>query len=413
MHINLADVESALKHEMVHVLSSEFGWSPLKIAPNSGLIEGMAMAMERTSKIEEPLDRAARLVFASGVHPNLESLFTFTGFVQANPSISYTLAGSFCRFLIDLYGIDQFKQLYLTGEFKTVYHQNLKSLLMEWQTSVKNIHLNSADSIKAPYFFRRPSIFGKECARVIANLNTDTRELLIHHDFEKAFFSAEQSLRLTNSPEAVSQKAAALFEMRRYKEFIEFIEVQLQDTTIGFALLPLHLRLGDAYWALDSLSKARKKYEAMLRIRLSSSNEEACMLRLEVLKNSRERKELQIYFIYSLEDTMRIARLERLTSPVARYLLAREYAARERYAESAQILESVGSMESTTLEFLRLRRLGKNWFELQEFEKAKSAFAQSLPAAPSTFLQLETTEWIERCEFESKQPSEGSQSLAK
>ena len=99
MHINLADVESVLKHEMVHVLSAEFGWSPLKIAPNSGLIEGIAVAMERTSMIEEPLDRAAAMVFASGVHPNLESLFTFTGFVQANPSISYTLAGSFCRFL--------------------------------------------------------------------------------------------------------------------------------------------------------------------------------------------------------------------------------------------------------------------------------------------------------------------------
>ena len=70
-------------------------------------------------------------------------------------------------------------------------------------------------------------------------------------------------------------------------------------------------------------------------------------------------------------------------------------------------------MESKTFEFFRLFRLGKDWFELQDFEKAKIAFAQSLPIAPNTFLQLETTEWIERCEFESKQPSEGSQSLAK
>ncbi|MGD0037596.1 MAG: hypothetical protein ABSC53_09920, partial [Bacteroidota bacterium] len=52
MHINLEDVESALKHEMVHVLSAEFGWSPLRIAQNSGLIEGIAMAMGRTSQIE-------------------------------------------------------------------------------------------------------------------------------------------------------------------------------------------------------------------------------------------------------------------------------------------------------------------------------------------------------------------------
>ena len=135
----------------------------------------------------------------------------------------------------------------------------------------------------------------------------------------------------------------------------------------------------------------------MLHIRFSASNEEACALRLEALKNSQERGELQVYFAYSMEDTIRIARLERLTSLIARYLLAREYAAKERFAEDARILESVGSMESKTLEFYRLHRLGKVWFELQDFEKAKAAFVQSFSIAPNIFLQLETTEWVERC----------------
>ena len=398
IHINLADVELALKHEMVHVFSAEFGWSPLKIAPNSGLIEGLAVAMERTSMIEEPLDRSAAMVFASGVHPNLESLFTFSGFVQANPSISYTLAGSFCRSLIDSFGIDQFKRLYANSDFKSVYQRNLKSMLMEWQSSIGHIKLDRADSIKAVYFFRRPSIFGKECARVIANMNTETREHLIQHDFEKAFLSAEQSLRLSKTPEAVSQKASALFEMRRFKDYIEFVNLQFRDTAINYALLPMHLRLGDAYWALDSLAQARREYEEMSSIHLNSSYDEACSLRLETLKNSQEYGELQIYFTYSMEDTIRIARLERLISPVARYLLAREYTAKERFIESARVLESIGSMESKTLEFFRLHRLGKNWFELQEYEKAKTAFVQSIPIAPNNFLRLKTTEWIERCE---------------
>ena len=413
MHINLGDVESALKHEMVHVLSAEFGWSPLKIASNSGLIEGIAVAMGRTSQIEEPLDRSAAMVFASGIHPNLESLFTFTGFIQANPSISYTLAGSFCRFLIDSFSVDQFKRLYANGDFKNIYQKDLKSLLIEWQTSVKSVHLDYADSIKAKYFFRRPSIFGKECARVIANMNAETREDIIHHDYEKAFLSAEQSLRLSKTSEAVFQKATALFEMRRFKDFIEYVNGQLRDTAIGYTLLPLHLRLGDAYWALDSLAKTKQEYELMLSINLSASNEEACMLRLETLKNLQERGELRIYFSYSMEDTTRIAQLERLKSPTAHYLLAREYAAKDRFAESTRILESVGPMESKTLEFFRLRRLGKDWFELREFEKAKTAFVKSFPLASNTFLQIETTEWIDRCVFELKPPSEGSQSSTK
>jgi tetratricopeptide (TPR) repeat protein len=140
----------------------------------------------------------------------------------------------------------------------------------------------------------------------------------------------------------------------------------------------------------------------MSSFRLNASNEEACEIRLEAFNNSMERSELQVYFTYSMEDTSRIMRLERLASPAARYMLAREYAAKERFAESARILESLGFKEFISLEYFRLYRLGKVWFELQEFDKAKTAFTQSLPMAPNTFLHLETSEWIERCEFELK-----------
>ena len=190
MHINLSDVESSLKHEMVHVLAAEFGWSPFKVSSNIGLVEGIAVAMiGRASMREEPHDRAAAMVFASGVHPNLESLFTFNGFIQSNPSISYTLAGSFCRFLIDSFGVDQIKRLYASGDFKKTYQRDIKSLLIEWKSYIEHTPLDFTDSIKAAYFFRRPSIFGRECARVIANLNAETREHLIRSDFDRALAS--------------------------------------------------------------------------------------------------------------------------------------------------------------------------------------------------------------------------------
>ena len=399
MHINLADVEPALKHEMVHVLAGEFGWSPLKIATNSGLVEGVAMAMGRTSMIEEPLDRASAMVFASGVHPGMESLFSMSGFMQSNPSVSYTLAGSFCRFLIDTFGIDQFKRLYGGSSFHDVYRQDLKSLLGLWRLSIIRITLTNADSMKAAYYFRRPSIFGKECARVIANLNAETREFLVRQEYAKAYSSAEQSLRLSKTPEAVMQKAAALFEMRKFHELIEYASAQLGDTTIAYALVPLHLRLGDAYWALDSLSRAQREYELLAQVQLNTSTSELCALRLEALKDQQERNELRIFFTYALDDTARIKRLEHLHHPVARYLLGRMYAGKERWTESAQVLESIGSLESKTLEFFRQFRLGKTWFQLQDFEKARNAFLGAQQQCPNPFLQLTVTEWLERCEF--------------
>ena len=164
-------------------------------------------------------------------------------------------------------------------------------------------------------------------------------------------------------------------------------------------LLPLQIRLGDAYWAMDSLEQAKQQYEFLEAVNLNGWYGELCALRLESLKSPQEVGELKIYFIYSLEDTVRIARLERLKSPIARYLLSREYAAKERFVESTQVLEKLGSMESKTLEFFRLRRMGMNYFQLKDYEKAQTAFKLALPIMPNESMQIEIRDWIAQCEF--------------
>ncbi len=413
IHINLIDVEVGLKHEMAHILAGEFGWSPFKISHNSGLVEGIAVAVGDDEWYDEPLDRAAALVFAAGINPDMESLFSFSGFAKVNAGVTYALAGSFCKFLIDSFGIDQFKKLYQSGDFVFTYNRTLPSLLTDWRTIVHFQQFTSNDSIKAQYFFRRSSIFGKECAHVIANLNSETRESLIHREYEKALVTAERSLGLSKTPDAVMQKSTALFEMRKFKNAIEFVRTQLQDTTFGAALIPLHLRLGDAYWALDSLVRAKQEYETMAQFHLNARYEEACVLRLESLKNKRESQELKNYFVYLMDDTVRVERLSKLSSPLARYLLARELAGKENYREASSILERVGSSNLKLLEFFYFQRLGRIYFSMLEWKKAGTLFEKALPIAPSGSLKIEMKEWIERCEFESRLLSEGSQRLFK
>jgi len=407
IHINLTDVETGLKHEMAHILAGEFGWSPLKISRNSGLVEGIAVAVGDDVLYDEPLDRAAALVFAAGVNPDMESLFSIFGFAKVNAGVSYALAGSFCKFLIDSFGIDQFKKLYRSGDFVLTYNRTLPSLLADWRTIVHRQHFTTDDSIKAQYLFRRSSIFGKECVRVIANINSETRELLARHEFEKALASTERSLGLSKTPEAVFQKTAALFELRRFKDAADFVETQLRDTSFGSALLPLHLRLGDAYWAMDSLVRAKQEYGMMARFHLNAWYEEACMLRLESLKNEQDRSELRVYFTYSMEDTVRIDRLSKLFSPLARYLLARELAGKEKYNEACSIFKQMSSSNLKPLEFFYLQRLGRVYFSMQEWKKARVLFEKALLIAPTISLKIEIKEWVERCEFESTPPSEG------
>jgi tetratricopeptide (TPR) repeat protein len=398
IHINLHDVESVLKHELVHALAGEFGWLPMRVAANIGLEEGLAVAVDKMA-MEEPLDRASALALAAGINPDLESLFAITGFVRMNASVSYTLAGSFCSSLVDSFGIDKFKDLYRTGDFNAVYKKDLRSLLISWQNSIKNIPLSKTDSDKALYFYKRPSIFGKECARVIANLNSETKEFLDNRELEKALHSAEKSLRLSRTSTAISQKTNILFELHRYQDVVEFIKNQLSDTTLRHTLLFLHSRLGDAYWAMDSLDLARHEFELIASINIASWYEEAIPLRLESMKDIHNQNDLKNYFICSMQDSIRITRLVHLNSPVARYLLAREYTAKWRFAESIRIFESLGSMKSRALEYFRLKRLGRGWFELQKYEKANAIFEKSLSMAPTAYLRYETTEWIEKCVY--------------
>jgi tetratricopeptide (TPR) repeat protein len=402
IHINLADVETGLKHEMAHILASEFGWSPFKISRNSGLVEGIAVAVGDDVWYDEPLDRAAALVLSAGVDPDMESLFSFAGFAKVHAGVSYTLAGSFCRFLIDSFGIDQFKKVYESGDFLRTYGTALPSLLSAWRINIQSQHLSSCDSMKARYLFRRPSIFGKECVRVIANVNAATRDLLARHESQKALALAEQSLALSKTPEAVIQKTTAIMDLKKFKDAVDFIEHQLKDTSFSFALLPLHLKLGDAYWALDSLQRARQEYALMASVHLSAWYDEACALRLESLKNERERSELLLYYTFANEDTVRLGRLSKLSSPLSRYLLACELAGKGNFAEARSLFEHIDFMTAQQLEFFRLFRLGRVYFSLREWEKAASVYEKAGTVAPTSALAIELREWKERCQFELK-----------
>jgi tetratricopeptide (TPR) repeat protein len=398
-HINVAEVEYSLKHEMTHVLASEFGWSPLKIARNSGLIEGLAVAMERTS-YSEPLDRAAALTSAAGMSQKIEPLFNLTGFAAGNAGVNYTLAGAFCRWLIDTLGIDQFKQVYATGDFIKIYGAGVSELAARWQRTNRQVVLQIQDTLKAAYLFRRPSIFGKECARIIANLNQETRQLLIRHEFEQALVSAERSLALTRTAEAVSQKATALFELHRFQAMIEFLKPQLYDSTFGFSLVPLRIRLGDAYWALDSLERAAQQYNTIASIHLAEWSDEACIVRWGAMTDAHERSELRPLLIQTMDDTIRMNRLASLNSPVAKYLLANEYLSKDRFGDCIQVLEQSGPMRNSILEYFRLSTLGRAYMKQKEYQKARSVFSSASACAPAPFLCMKTNELIEQCESE-------------
>lgn len=401
ININRADVESALKHELVHAMLAERGVPLFQVAPNSGLIEGAAVATERY-EYDESLHRLAAQIFALGIHPNVAEMFSLSGFFKSYPGVSYVLAGSFCRYLIDRYGLGSFKQLYRSGNFKHLYGRSLDTLVADWRSEINSIKPSHFELEKAAYLFKRSPVFGKECARVIANLNVQTRVLIGRKDYQAALASAEQSIMLSRSVDAVFQKSVALFHLGRFKEATEFMEGQFADSTIRFSLLPLRLTMGDSYWAAHDIESARKEYAIVLADSVSASLTEAAGTRLQVIDDSETRPLFEKYFLGEMRDSARIAFLESLkdnpkADPPARYLLGREYSVIGDDRRVVEELRVLAPMDSRVLEYLRNRRLARAMYNLGQYESAKLYAWRALNFVQDDAQLYQVGDFLQRC----------------
>lgn len=155
-----------LKHELVHVMSAEFGTRLLKISPSYGLVEGLAVAADWDS---EGLSghKLSKSLVESGNAPEIEDLLDF-GFLYSPGATSYTLMGSFCRYLIDTYGIDKFKEFYKSGK-TSVYGKSIGQLAASWKTFLKDIPVNKKEKELSAYRLSDKGLFGSYCPRVVEN----------------------------------------------------------------------------------------------------------------------------------------------------------------------------------------------------------------------------------------------------
>ncbi|MCI0706549.1 MAG: hypothetical protein L0Y80_03570 [Ignavibacteriae bacterium] len=410
MHLNLGDVESSLKHEMVHVLAADFGFPLIRVGLNPGLIEGLATAIERV-QYEEPLHCVAAQIRSVGINPRMEQLFSFTGFAGTYSGVSYTLAGSFSRYLIDQYGVRRFKRLYRTGDFHAIYNKDISVLLAEWRRFLEKYEVDAREQLRAAYYFKRTSIFGKECARVIANIDAETRQHFARKEYALAYESATRSLDLSWSPGAVSSSVNSLVRLGKFSEAAELAEEYLGDSALAHTLLPLKLQLGDAYWASGDIARARLLYEELLSTHISLSMDEGAALRLEALKDTGLAAAVLPYFTGALSDTTRISMLRAslrvpVRKDIATYLLAREYASQGDRHRAIELFRSVERLPREVLEFQRQLRLARMYYSLGEYQRAKIHFWQSYNYTTSESFLYRIREWIELCNWMIDPPRE-------
>lgn len=401
IHISRQSLDATLKHELVHVLAAQFGLPIIKASLSTGLVEGLAEAIDWNFG-NRTLHQYAAAMNTANVAPDIRSLMLFTGFASQSSSISYVLAGSFCRYLMDTYGMRKLTLLYRTNDYHTVYNKSLDELIGEWKKFLAAIPVLETDLAAVDVFFRRQPIFKKVCARVVAARNIEARRLLADKMYSEARQLFAESYAETKSYEALSGMLAGSLRLRQFDALESALDTIIMRDAKPNQFLPLLLNIGDALWAKGKTIEAQSLYRKLADANVSEGLTDAALLRWHAVRDSSNRATFLEYFLADRSDTLRLRFLDssfaERSNGVAAFLQARVLQRLNRHGDASQALRSF-TFEPTdsTLEASRLKTLGYSLFRLKEFEQAKSAFWQSLNFVATDVAKNRVNDWVERC----------------
>lgn len=236
---------SSLRHEIAHCFAGEFGWGIFDVADNfnPALIEGAAVAGAPEYDLNN-VHYMASLAYRNGFRIELKNLFKGLNFFGQTSGLSYIYAGSFCRFLIDNYGISKFKHLYSDVDFKKIYNKDIDSLSSEYfsfiskEYDVENIN-------EAEYYYGRKPIIYKVCPRYVADRLREAWGYYAGQNYNEALNIFTDILNMTNNYSALTGYAGSLFNTGKETEAISFLKNKIGDYKKTSYYYNIEFRLAD------------------------------------------------------------------------------------------------------------------------------------------------------------------------
>lgn len=204
-----AQAELSLRHEMIHILAQEFG-HPLLGSFYTGLLEGLAVAFDWEDE-ELTADQWARVIQQRESMPDMKKIMREKLFFSGATALSYTLAGSFCHYLIDRYSMDSFRQVYARGHYEKVYGKSPELLLDEWYHNIQTVKISAADTALASAILR-PSFMERSCRHAVTEKMYEARQLANREQWEKALTALEEALKMDSSRTYLYQQYAVYLQ---------------------------------------------------------------------------------------------------------------------------------------------------------------------------------------------------------
>jgi len=404
MHITRDALWGSLKHEMVHIVAGVFGRRVIRASLSTGLVEGLATAMVRGWG-NRTVHQYAAALHTFDLAPDITGLMSFAGFASQIPSVSYVLAGSFCRYLIDRYGIRKIVLLYQSEDYVGVYGQTLEESVSEWRRYLERIPVGDSERGAVDVLFRDPPIFEKVCARVVAEKNAEARMAFARGDYARAESLYQISYGEAGGYRAFAGYVSSAFFLGRFDSVAAAYSRVVAGSARSLQYLHLFLLIGDAFWTLGDAETAKELYRSVRVTNLTTSGAEAAALRLMILNHPHPGKPVPGLLYSASTDSIQLSILDSVVSrvpanPPAVYMKGVVLQRMGRDKAAFQLFQEMNlAGTDTLLQASRLRRMGVLLFRLKRYDEARTVFWRSLNYDDGEMMQHRVEDWIDRCEW--------------
>ncbi len=403
-----------LRHELIHVMAAGFSPRPLRISahhglwPNLGLIEGLAVAIDWPTKKFDPHVWSAALR-KIGKAPKIEGLFDPIGFWSKAQNRSYTLAGSFVRFLLDQHDPLRFRRAYHQGSLVDCYDQTPAQLIADWETFLDNIDLPPGVEQAAQHRFSRPSLFGRTCAHEIAALRAEARALHQRRQFAQAIAVVHQiHAHLPDNADAWRLLAEIQASQGQYQAAGKIYARLLQRSDIADSTkVAIQARAGLALAQLGQKDDARQMFVDVFKAHLDDGIDRRALILLQALEQGDAGATVIKYLAHPQFDpttalSLREAAAAKPTWAAIWYLLGRLLVRDQHFSPALAYLEKASDLglghHTLTVENLRQLSLAQYHVGRRRLAAGTLAVLAQYPRHQGDLLWAR--DWWQRIAFE-------------
>lgn len=286
VYVSLESWENSLEHEIAHCFAGNFGWGIFKVAAdfNPALIEGFAECCDGFYD-EISVHLLAAVAYQNKYRLDISGLFSDFSFFGSVSGLSYIYSGSFVRFLIEKFNIENVKRFHMTNDFEKSFDVKIEEIEKEYLLFLSSFQINGTEAL-ANYYFGRQSIIQKVCPRYISSRLEIAWELFNKKEYTGAEKYFEDILNKTDNYSALIGLSLIYQEIDSVDSAIELLDksaAKFNDTAYEFNL---KLHIADLLVLSDQLEKAKTIYQVIVESKPGLRLELLACTRLKLLNEN-------------------------------------------------------------------------------------------------------------------------------